>query len=239
MENITITQFLAYFNSWYPLIIPCVALLVATASFVLDWVRAWVVAYVDDNESGPYKMYVEPFLRKLFFGDEPTMESVNQEKFYYLPRILDWFDDDDVAARRDHVVVVNGHWKYAWVRSAEDVDMTKKLIERFGAYGVSAIRNGYEVTLDGIKICRYNTLESTYRAQMSEYQGKSVIIRLLVLSSAMITLLTAYKFLPSITVGCVVGYGVLRLARSTVRLGKRLKAHITDPNAHKGESSDE
>lgn len=41
-------------------------------------------------------------------------------------------------------------------------------------------------------------------------------------------LLACYKFFPSITIGVLLGYGLLRMARSITRLTKKFKKHISD-----------
>ena len=61
METVTFANFLAYFGSYYPILIPSVTLLVLLGSYLLDLLRVGLIKYVDEGESGPYKAYVYPF----------------------------------------------------------------------------------------------------------------------------------------------------------------------------------
>ena len=198
METITLANFLAYFGAYYPLLIPCIALLLLVSSTMLDQLRVWVITYVDEGESGPYKTYVVPLLYKLYgigntevyppFDREYTSVSTKGNEHTY-----------------NHTLPVGGK-----VLSSNYNSHIRKAKEYLEEHGEEALLSHY-LKERGPVLC--------------------TAICLAILSLA----LTAYKFLPAITVGSIVAYAVMRLARSIVRLTKRFNKHVGDGHGPKEE----
>lgn len=211
MEIINLAQFMAYFGSWYPIIIPVTVVGVTLVALVLDWIRCWIIGYADDFENGPYKKYVVPLLERIFSvtHDKNVIDALSVLKDGRVSTYTGDFRKGGDAFRAE----VNQYDKYLYIyptATAEQVNAFHYLRNVLSDKQLWNVRLNWELPSS---------------AEISRNFSMYVFVLGLVL--------TAYKFLPEVTVGCVIGYCVLRVARSTVRIGKKLKAHITDPNAHK------
>ena len=222
METITLSSFLDYFGTYYPILIPCITLLVILCSVGLDLLRVWLIAYVDEGQNGPYKTYVMPMLDKILNTSEALVDT--------------W------CFNRDTSTTLSIYCKEGRIESEE------------GAYSYP-IGNGKYICFDyAFKIRRFKEVaagkDSGYvqacvdiclKGERSKYfnnapeKPKAVFIELVLWLLLGGLSLTCFKFLPTITMGVIVGYGVLRTARSIARLSKKFNKHCADGDAHKKE----
>lgn len=211
MEKINLVQFLAYFSDWYPIIIPAAVLVLAGVALLLDRCRVWVIGYADDFENGPYKEYVAAFFRRVFntSDNEDLVAALRVLKETYAStRSTDWRSD-----LGKYWVQVDQYYKYLY--------LSGHATEAQGAALQTVASKVSKKTLWDIR--------SDWELPRSTDTVRNFFAALCLLAC----ILCAYKLLPEITIGCAIGYCVLRTARGTVRIGKKLKAHIADPNAHK------
>lgn len=132
VENINFAQFLDYFTTWYPILVPSALLSIIILGCIVDRIRVVLVGYIDDYES--------------------------DVKTWWWPKIKSLTGSD--------VYVVFGP-----------------------------------------------------------------ILPIIYLTGMLLVI----KLLPwVIVVGIAIGYFTLKLTRSVVRLTKKFKSHVSDPNAHKG-----
>jgi len=226
METINISQFMGYFGSYYPIILPVFVALCIISAYVLDIIRVGAVSYVDEGESGPYKRYVSTFFHKLMdnepFGETKTHsiksdEAINLKvycKNYQIGR-------DDADHKVEHQgKTISVYYEYQldklrdFLKRHPDIslDLLLELIEKGNDHPIFKAEEVWDP---------FDTL-------------KELVIYLVIFMLG----LTAYKFLPAITVGAIVGYCVLRLARSIVRLTKKFNKHISDGHGVKVEATE-
>ena len=209
METINLASFLAYFGSYYPILLPSIALLLGVIAVMLDQLRVWVITYVDEGESGPYKRYVIPFLRKLLnLRDEEEAKSIG------------WHQEVLNLGIRGGGNVNGGTEVYAFLTMHVSPTKAKELQRIIDKYGLSEEKDLYHHVKYGVDLSGDYTLKPEPDIHIV---GESLLWAALITAG-----LTAYKFLPEITIGCLVGYAVMRLARSIVRLTKRFNKHISD-----------
>lgn len=228
METINLASFLAYLGDYYPVLIPSAALLFGLACIMLDQLRVWVITYVDEGESGPYKRYVIPFLHILMNNSyfEPKEDRVfGQFRFQQGESdTLRIYGNGSVGNRSgDHIrTLPDGtvlHFDYS--HTAEKYDDALKIWPDKGTEIFDVMLKGrasvyhYDGTQNKvIKGAVHNEFDTAVRLAVSLVVGGLVLL--------------AYKFLPAITVGTIIGYAVMRLARSVVRLTKRFNKHCSD-----------
>lgn len=228
METINLASFLAYLGDYYPVLIPSAALLFGLACIMLDQLRVWVIAYVDEGESGPYKRYVIPFLHILMGNSyfEPKKDRVVGQFRFPQDRssMLRIYGDNSVGNRSGDVkrVLTDGTVLYFdYTHTADKYDDALKVWPNKGAeiYDVMLKGEASDYHYDGtenkvIKGAVHDEFDTAVRLAVSLVVGGLVLL--------------AYKFLPAITVGTIIGYAVMRLARSVVRLTKRFNKHCSD-----------
>lgn len=228
METINISQFMGYFGSYYPTILPVFVALCIISAYVLDLLRVWTIAYVDEGETGPYKRYVSTFLHKLV-GNEPQklavgdLVSIREAK---LARISD-SPKEKQDIYYEYPMVHNGVEYFFYLRTQRG--KAKILSEKYPHLSQKVFLD----ILDKGSLSKYC---SDYEKVVWNPMDTAFDLFIwLVLAGA---LLAAYKFLPAITVGTIIGYCVLRLARSIVRLTKKFNKHISDGHGVKVEATE-
>lgn len=82
---------------------------------------------------------------------------------------------------------------------------------------------------------RYDGLFYAYENKVTKLRSDGDVIIFLVfgIHAMLCMFLWLFKIFPSVAVGLIVGYAVLYLARFAVRLSKKFKTHISNPDAHK------
>jgi hypothetical protein len=203
MENINIADFISYFGSYYPVIIPVLITLLIISSYVLDLIRAWCIKYVDEGESGPYKEYVLPALNKLL--GLRTKSDVPD----WMQLVHSSFTSGSISPRMVYSIKLGS--KYACSNYSEDIKRIQKYKDKCDGVEEEAL----------LFKCLYTSEHKTHTVFDTALE---LGLRLAVILMA----LTAYKFLPELTIGALIGYAVLRVARSVVRLTKRFNKHISD-----------
>lgn len=188
VENINFAQFLDYFNTWYPVLVPAALLSIILLGCIVDWIRVLLVGYVDDNEND-VKHWWWHKVKSVFGIDVYYGTKYEGSDYYYWVKLPGYFAGfrDKAEAKRyaagDETVTP---------ACVHDSDLMSNLIDTKVFFGP--------------------------------------IMPIVVLSVVLLVI----KLLPLVIVaGVAIGYGTLRLARSVVRLTKKFKAHVSNPNAHK------
>lgn len=210
MENYSLADFIGYFSSYYPVIIPSTIALFVFSAYVLDLLRIGVVHYVDEGESGPYKGYVLPALNKLL-GLRTKSEAPD-----WMQLVNSSHTVGSISPRLFYKEKLG--YKYACSNYSEDIKRIQKYKDKCDGVEEEAL----------LFKCLYTSEHKTHTVFDTALE---LGLRLAVILMA----LTAYKFLPELTIGALVGYAVLRIARFTTRLGKKFNKHISDGHGVKQE----
>ncbi len=222
MEN-SLANCLEYFAAHYPLIIPISILIAVAAIHSADYIRIGIYGMVDDWEN-TYPLKFKPFLEGLFLPNESrdylALKAAVSEFYEKNSRLVHAENSE-----RPYSLKVNGTYKYLRCHSEEHLKDLKHLVSLWEALHAQPWCHGHTLYVKSDFEAAFNVADGI--------GGLGGIAVLLLHVFALFVGLTSFKYLPTLTMGALVFYSVLLTTRKVVRLTKKFKKHIADPNAHK------
>jgi len=222
VDNYSIIDFIDYFTSYYYAIVPSVLLLLSVLFAFLDGARVWLLGWVDDFET-TYKSVFVPWLESIFFTPikVPKLKGAlnctdsyygKEKQTYKVGQVLKGSSSSAYHVR------VGGYWRYLVFTNKED------------ALAVSA----YVKTLKSSEVTKLaRDPDKFFSNEPKKPDTHVTFLYLTFVLFVLFLVLLAYKLLPTLTVVTVTTIASAFVVRKVVRIGKKLKAHISDPDAHK------
>lgn len=206
----SISNFLTYFGTWYPVIIPATVGFIVLLATLLDWCRIGIMGYADDFET-TIDLYIVPLLRRIIFSEDGTgkirgraTDTRNGDA---------WGNLGDLRkSGSEYYVSTHSYWDTIKCSNKLDAEVISKRLKRL------AVTGGTRAFVRGLRD--------------GENCSPSLIFALGVILFGILAVLGAYSVFPVVTIAIASGYFTLRLTRSVVRLTKKFKSHVTDPEAH-------
>lgn len=205
MEIINFTQFLVYFTTYYPLLVPLGILAVFLVALLLDGLRVGLLGFIDDFETkGKYKCVVWRKYRRSIHGAVDGAFSV--DSMYHSEPL-------GIEEKRGSFYV--------------NLPETRRIVtfteEENALHFLSHVKDV------GQKKASEDAQKYTWSSSNTDLVVLSIPAYILML----MVILFAFKVLPLVvTLTAFSSYLIVLTARGLVRLKKRVMKHVKDPHAH-------